>query len=850
MACIDALIKQFHVLPASWWLSATRRALRAVWSAKGVVSILFLSITVLWARSGGDRSTDAPASPRYQNFEGPQVHPLAITPDGKRLLALNTPNNQLLIYNLNDGKPTLRAEIPVGLEPVTVAVRNDHEAWVANWVSDSVTVVDLNNLVVARTFDVGDEPTDIVFTGTSLERAFVCVSGLNQVKIYDARTPEAPPQILNIPGKRPRSLASDVEGRRVFVSIFESGNETTVVPRLAVSQNGGLPPPNPPMTEGLPRPPTTGLIVKFNGADWVDERGTISWNSQIKFNLSDVDIAVIDAGAAKPSVSAEVSHVGTLIGNSVFDGSTKRLLVANTESKNQVRFEPVLKGRFAQTRLAAIEFNESAPKISSWDLNSHIRESESGSDEERAMSLALPGDLKVSADGTAYVAATGSGKVGIVDRRGLVVGRIKVGDGPTGLALDEQRKRLYVLNRFDETLSIVDTKNRLELNRVELGFNPEPLELRRGRKFLYDASLSAHGDLACATCHFNAERDGLAWDLGDPQGKIVSVKVSSVFAFHPMKGPMITQSLRGTIGTEPLHWRGDRPQMEDFNPAFISLLGSPRQLSNDEMAQLKSFIGSLTYPPNPRQNLDRSYPNPESGPSAARGETIFRTQITDQKTLSCGKCHVASNHTGTDRDIIPGAVRKEPQAFKVPQLRGIYQKVGRLDSPGKQLSGFGFSHDGSEDSIFHFLQRSIFNLTDDQRADLEQYILAFDTGTAPAVGLQETVNIGNRASAGATGRISLLMAQADAGNCDLIIVGFYRKRWRGFLYLGKNSFKSDKKNEPKATLEAILNSLQPGEELTFTGVFPGSGERLSIDRDGDGTLNGDAQNSKRLGQGP
>src|SRR5215467_4105559 len=214
----------------------------AIWSAGGVVLLLCLSVTVPWARSFEDHAADTLPMPTYRNFEGPQVHPLAITPDGKRLLALNTPNNQLLVFNLNDGNPTLRAEIPVGLEPVIVAVRDDHEAWVANWVSDSVTVVDLNDYVVSRTFDVGDEPTDIVFTGASHEHAFVCASGLNQVKIYDARAPEAPPQILNIPGKHPRALARDVEGRRVFVSVFESGNETTVVPRLRVNENGGLPP--------------------------------------------------------------------------------------------------------------------------------------------------------------------------------------------------------------------------------------------------------------------------------------------------------------------------------------------------------------------------------------------------------------------------------------------------------------------------------------------------------------------------------------------------------------------------------------------------------------------------------
>jgi len=75
----------------------------------------------------------------YRNFEGPQVHPLAITPDGTRLLAVNTPNGTLSVFHLTGRSLTLIAEIPVGIEPVSVAARNDREVWVANWLSDSVS---------------------------------------------------------------------------------------------------------------------------------------------------------------------------------------------------------------------------------------------------------------------------------------------------------------------------------------------------------------------------------------------------------------------------------------------------------------------------------------------------------------------------------------------------------------------------------------------------------------------------------------------------------------------------------------------------------------------------------------
>ena len=807
-----------------------------------LTAVLCLFVLVPWLLASPSASFDGEKQSGkvpYQNFEGPQIHPLALTPNGRRLLALNTPNNQLLVFSLAGDKPALVAEVPVGLEPVSVAVRNEREAWVVNWVSDSVSVVDLNEYRVVRSFDVGDEPTDVVFAGRNTERAYVCVSGLNQIKVYDPNVAQAEPLILTVRGKQPRSMVRDADGSHVFVSIFESGNGTTVVPREQVAAGGGLPPPRPPMALGLPSAPATGLIVKWDGSRWADERGSVNWNSQVKFRLAEVDVVVIDAAARVPTVSQEVRQVGTLIGNAAFDAANKRLLIANVESLNHIRFEPNLKGRFTRTRLAAISLEEAGARVANWDLNPHIDYRGMGSDDERIQSLALPADVKTAADGTAYVAANGSAKVGFIDPRGAVVARVSVGQGPTGLALDERHARLYVLNRFEGTLSVVDTKARLELGRVPLGYNPEPVEVREGRRFLYDAGLSLHGDVACASCHADAQRDGLAWDLGNPLGRMVTIKAASKFAFHPMKGPMTTQSLRGVAGTEPLHWRGDRLRIEDFNPAFLSLMGSPRVLTEAEMSQFKAFIASLIYPPNPRQNLDRSYPDPATGSSAVRGERVFREVITHQKTLACGQCHTLPPGNGTNRDIIPSRTRQEAQAFKVPQLRGLYHKIGRSNLPGEQITGYGFFHDGSEDSISSFLHRHIFELTDEQRRDVEEFVLAFDTGTAPAVGLQVTVNGDNKSSRWVVERIRLLMNQAAAGNCDLIVTGFYRRAPRGFFYAGNNRFKSDRQGEPYVSWDSLVAAAGAGAELTFMGVLPGTGMRLGIDRDNDGVLNAD-----------
>ena len=772
----------------------------------------------------------------FKNFEGPQVHPLALTPDGRRLLAVNTPDQRLSVFELSNDGPELFAEIPVGLEPVSVAVRNDNEAWVTNWLSDSVSVVNLTTGNVVRTIEVGDEPTDVVFAGTQRQLAFVCVSGTRQVKVYDPDAPDSAPQVIDIHGKQPRALARDASGSRVFVSVFESGNQTTVVPAKQVKDAGGPPKASPKKAKKLPAAPDTALIVKWDGNKWADERGKTNWSQFVPYTLSDIDLVVVDASTATPQIQSEVSGIGTIIGNAVFDPANNRLFITNLEAHNEVRFEPNLRGQFYSTRLGVVSLNNE-PRVQTVDLNPHINlDQPDGSDAERAASLALPADIARAANGTLYVAATGSAKVGVLNAAGAIQRRIQVGQGPTGLAIDEARQRLYVLNRFDESLSTVDLRTQTEATHVTIGFNPEPKSVRDGRRFLYDAGLSAHGDLSCASCHLNGHRDGLAWDLGDPRGSLQTVGGLIPSTFHPMKGPMTTQTLRGIIGNEPLHWRGDRSKLDDFNPAFMSLLGGTRQLTTDEMAAFTAFTQTLVYPPNPLENLDRTV-----SPSAEHGRQLFNNVPLDAAALPCNVCHTANPNfrSGTNNLIIPGLLLQESQDFKVPQLRGLYQKIGMVNAPGKQMSGFGFIHDGSVATLLDFLRLPVFTFRNDSdRRDVETFVMALDTGTAPAVGLQATVNGGSQDQA-AVERIQLLVGQADAANCDLVVKGLYHNQRRGFVYVGNGMFQPDRQGDAPLSWQALVQAAQPGSELTFTGVPVGSGRRLGIDHDGDGKFDGD-----------
>ena len=110
------------------------------------------------------------------------MRPLALSPDGNRLFAVNTPDNHLEIFDVAaDAALTHSATVAVGLEPVAVAPRSNTKVWVLNHLSDSVSIVDVSGTPrVVRTLLVGDEPRDILFAGPGSSRAFITTAHRGQ----------------------------------------------------------------------------------------------------------------------------------------------------------------------------------------------------------------------------------------------------------------------------------------------------------------------------------------------------------------------------------------------------------------------------------------------------------------------------------------------------------------------------------------------------------------------------------------------------------------------------------------------------------------------------------------------
>jgi DNA-binding beta-propeller fold protein YncE len=710
------------------------------------------------------------ASPAFSKssftlFESGQVRPLALSPDGKRLFAVNTPDNRLEIFDVSKHGLKRVGSVLVGLEPVAVAVRSNTEVWVVNHLSDSVSVVDLHKRHVprvVRTLLVGDEPRDIVFAGLNRNRAFITTAHRGQ-NAYRENTIRDDPQ-LTTPGigradvwvfdaddlgdslggdeftvitlftDTPRALAASADGTTVYAAGFQTGNKTTAINEFLIREAISTPPfnhvyPEPllnkfPVPEPLAnhdgiRQPSVGLIVQHKNGHWVDNMGQI-WDDKVPFDLPDQDVFTIDAMANPPheAPNGTYSGVGTVLFNMIVNPINGHVYVGNTDAQNQERFEGAgkfleaagvfdrhtVRGHLHESRITVLnDMGEVKPR----HLNKHIDYSKCCApipNQENDTSVAFPMAMAITSDGSGlYVPMFGTSEVAVYNTAQLeddsfvpnTADQIPVsGGGPSGIVLDESRGRAYVMTRFDNAISVIDTGKRAETKHIAM-HNPEPRHIVEGRRFLYDASFtSSHGDSACASCHVFGDFDSLAWDLGDPDhdetpntgpfrldenvgfflsralnpltGKPIKNPVNP--HFRPMKGPMATQSLRGLANHGSMHWRGDRtggnddnllPKAGDneqpnggsfnedvafrkFNVAFVGLNGRHEPLSDKDMRKFADFMLETTYPPNPIRNLDNSLTK-----SQQRGREFYcgvdpASCIGGNKVdtfLTCNGCH-------------------------------------------------------------------------------------------------------------------------------------------------------------------------------------------------------------------
>lgn len=568
--------------------------------------------------------------------------------------------------------------------------------------------------------------------------------------------------------------------------------------------------------DGIPQP-WSSMIVKFDNqtGQWQDTKGR-NFSNGIRFSLPDLDVFEINTETL--TQTNVFSHVGTSIFNLAVNPKSGLVYVSNTEANNATRFEgpgefagSTVQGNIAQSRITVI--SPSTGKVAPRHLNRHIDyDNLKGNTSVKQHSLSTPMQLAVSQNGqTLYSAVIGSNKIAVIptdqldknyfwDGKGeefdptqLSKNYLSISGGPSGLLLDEKLNSLYVFTRFDNALVRIDLNDKQEKQRIIVP-SLEPKKYMAGRSILYDATRSSsNGESSCASCHVFGDTDHLSWNLGNPDASngqnpqpfptenlsklgclLVGPEEESCQlleiingngnerSFASMKGPMITQTLRGMRNHGHMHWRGDRSvgyfgndieqtldektSFKNFIVAFEGLLGLDIDLPSSVNAESKStdvikleedidkfadFMLRVALPPNPIRSLDNTLSvSAKTGSDFFHGERRADGAAEDTSLngdnvdgVNCEGCHGvdhAKGFYGTRGEIAHGG---EIQILKVPQLRNLYTRVGMFGLPdrqgflpshtkefqGPQIRGFGFLHDGATDQLLNFLKGGVFD---------------------------------------------------------------------------------------------------------------------------------------------
>jgi hypothetical protein len=347
--------------------------------------------------------------------------------------------------------------------------------------------------------------------------------------------------------------------------------------------------------------------------------------------------------------------------------------------------------------------------------------------------------------------------------------------------------------------------------------------------------------------------------------------------FHPMKGPMVTQTLQdiitptnfngNTLTQQTLHWRGDRKNIESFNHTFTALQSADAELTTNEMAEFKGMLSSIFFPPNFYRTfsntLPTSVPLPGHFGRVTNNVAMPLPPGNPQAALipygvNCITCHDFNTGRGGNA-FSNGTVQARSGtegSFQFSQLRSLVEKVGMNGSGTNSRSGFGFMHDGRVDTLTRYLVDGFPSpsSTDQKIADMIALLLCFtgsDVITNPPLAPFSPLHPSQDVPA-ATGRQVTFasptpppllnamfgLALKTNGRVELVLRGKQNGLMRNWLLRrATQDFQADRNEEFVPTLASVIASAAPGNEFTAILVPEGSGRRLALDRDGDGYFN-------------
>ena len=690
------------------------------------LSILFFSFATTHNRAESDNpsrhvteirtssSLKRTTSAVHSSFMSPHVSPIIL--NRGFVFVVNTPADTVDV--IDRSSQALHTRIHVGIDPVSIATRPDEmETWVANHISDSVSVIDTNPVsptflqVIATVQDFDpdtkatrfDEPAGIAFANNG--KAYVALSSENIIAVVDVATRTIIKR-LTITAQDPRAIT--VHNDRLYILPFESNNQTQL--------SGGT-------------GPFDGNLTTFDARKHViDNNNVLSLGAVLDIvkhpRVPDRDLYVFDT--TTDELIEVVDTVGTLLYGLTVN-STGRVFVAQTDARNEINGRAgtkkhglkELENRAFLNQITRIDFKTGAAGPPTF-IN---LEPLPPTSPDPGMALATPYAIQISADdSTLVVTAAGSDKLFTMDAlNGAILGRIDVDSVPRGIALESDNEgrpaRAWVLNAVSNTVSLVDVSHRSSLEIVTTISLEDPTDpvVKRGRVAFNQASASTTGTFSCASCHPDGHTDQLLWVLDTP-----------IVTGGNQIMPRSTMPIRGLRDTEPYHWDGipgdpyggnnsanvhgnDPPNsriddplsstrhlidgglattMRKVGDCTINDEGKAGNLSSGERDAMAKFLLSVTYPPAQK----RAYTNVLSS-RAKDGFELFHIKGNHEgkrRPNVCGDCHrmpfwVSTNTPGTGMDA--------------PTWRGAYDRWLILPQGRLNLIDFDFYRNIAEQGI-------------------------------------------------------------------------------------------------------------------------------------------------------
>lgn len=249
--------------------------------------------------------------------------------------------------------------------------------------------------------------------------------------------------------------------------------------------------------------------------------------------------------------------------------------------------------------------------------------------------------------------------------RRYVTARIPVGANPQALAVDKDGGRLFVANRLDDTISIVDTESDAVLQTIELGNRDQRSRVARGERLFHSAAKVFQGQFSCASCHPDSGFDGLQYDL-EPDGLGRNI--------------LDNRNLRGTAGTAPFKWIGSNPDITtQCGTRTAKWIVRTGWIGSTDVVNLAAFIRSIPAVVNPYRSRDG-----ELTPDQLRGKMLFeRTALNDGTPVSeenrCNFCHAGPKFfDGRQFDVGTAAPHDTHTKFDTAHLNNIFESAPYL----------------------------------------------------------------------------------------------------------------------------------------------------------------------------